>query len=111
MEFITHHKCASAWLADILHEYFALRHQKQVFHTARGNDYPSNRDDFVYVLFANGEWQFLHSKIRRAVHIIRNPLALIVSAYFSHLKSHPEDGWPQLSEQRGRLLGTEVEKE
>jgi hypothetical protein len=37
------------------------------------------------------------------VHFVRNPLNLIVSAYFSHLNTHPENGWPELTTQR-RLL-------
>lgn len=110
MEFISHHKCASGWLADILYSYFVLRHQKPAFHSARGDEYPSNPDSFVYLMFANGNWHYLKSRVRRAIHIIRNPLAVIVSSYFSHLKTHPLDGWKQLECQREKIRGVDFLK-
>ncbi|MCI0558084.1 MAG: hypothetical protein MN733_06285 [Nitrososphaera sp.] len=42
----------------------------------------------------------LEAHNRTAIHIIRNPLDMIVSAYYSHLHSHPADGWPELARQR-----------
>ena len=38
-----------------------------------------------------------------ALHIIRNPLDIVQSAYYSHLSTHPLSGWPQLEMQR-RIL-------
>jgi hypothetical protein len=36
-------------------------------------------------------------------HVIRDPRDVLVSAYFSHLHSHPTDNWPELEEHRNRL--------
>jgi len=35
--------------------------------------------------------------------VIRDPRDMIVSGYFSHLKSHSEQDWPELTEHRKRL--------
>jgi hypothetical protein len=36
-------------------------------------------------------------------HVIRDPRDVVVSAYFSHLNSHPTENWPALIEHRERL--------
>jgi len=36
-------------------------------------------------------------------HIIRDPRDMVVSAYFSHLHSHPADNWPELIAYRAEL--------
>jgi hypothetical protein len=36
----------------------------------------------------------------KGIHIIRDPRDMLVSSYFSHLKSHPDDGWPELTNHR-----------
>jgi hypothetical protein len=36
-------------------------------------------------------------------HIIRDPRDIVVSAYFSHLHSHPTDTWPELIAHRAQL--------
>jgi len=36
-------------------------------------------------------------------HIIRDPRDIVVSAYFSHLHSHPTDDWPELIAKRAQL--------
>jgi hypothetical protein len=39
----------------------------------------------------------------RGFHVVRDPRDVLVSAYFSHLHSHPTDNWPELVEHRDRL--------
>jgi hypothetical protein len=34
------------------------------------------------------------------LHVIRNPMSVVVSAYYSHLSSHPTTDWPELLDQR-----------
>lgn len=45
----------------------------------------------------------------RGVHMVRNPLAVVVSAYFSHLKTHKiqpiSQAWVKLARQRDLLQG------
>jgi len=35
-----------------------------------------------------------------SLHVIRNPLSIVLSAYHSHLKTHSVEGWPELETQR-----------
>ncbi|MGD9545594.1 MAG: hypothetical protein AB7F41_15190 [Methylocystis sp.] len=49
------------------------------------------------------------SRNMQCLHVIRNPLSVIVSAYYSHLRTHPIDGWDCLVEQR-RVL-SEVDQD
>jgi hypothetical protein len=39
----------------------------------------------------------------RGVHVVRDPRDVLVSAYFSHLKTHGTEDWPDLIEHRQRL--------
>lgn len=39
----------------------------------------------------------------RGVHLIRDPRDVVVSGYYSHLKSHETSDWPQLQEHRRQL--------
>jgi hypothetical protein len=101
--FVTHHKCASAWLTSVLHSYYAQRQRERVFHSYKSEEFPANPSDYRYLLLINADYRFLRDKITRAVHVVRNPLAVVVSAYFSHLFVHPVDKWPLLAAQRQRL--------
>lgn len=38
-----------------------------------------------------------------AIRVIRNPLSIVKSAYFSHLRTHKTDGWSALENQRRKL--------
>jgi len=37
------------------------------------------------------------------IHVVRDPRDVLVSAYFSHKKTHGTQGWPELAEHRERL--------
>lgn len=39
----------------------------------------------------------------RGFHVVRDPRDIVVSAYFSHKKSHHTDEWPELVDHRARL--------
>jgi len=39
----------------------------------------------------------------RGFHVIRDPRDVLVSAYFSHLHSHPTENWPELEAHRAEL--------
>jgi len=55
----------------------------------------------------NASYDFIGDKIDCGIHVIRNPLDIIVSAYHSHKKTHPLDGWPELAAQRAVLCGAD----
>lgn len=52
------------------------------------------------VLLTNASYRYVRDRFAKATHVIRNPLDLIVSAYYSHRNTHPLDGWPELEAQR-----------
>ena len=110
MLFLTHHKCASAWLTSVLHTYYAQQQRHPVFHSYKSDEFPENPSAYRYLLLINADYPFLRDKIKRAVHVIRNPLSVVVSAYFSHLFVHPVDKWPLLAAQRQRLHGLSEEE-
>ena len=105
MLFLTHHKCGSAWLTGVLHAHYADRLGAAVYHSDRSDEFPDDPSAYRYCALINADYPFLKDRIRRAVHVVRNPLAIVVSAYFSHLLSHPTDRWPHLAAQRERLRG------
>ena len=97
LNFFTHHKCASAWLSTYLNEFCKLN-SLDLFATHYSNIIP---DEFCAInVFANASYPYIMQRFDQGIHIIRNPLDVIVSAYYSHKNTHPIDDWPQLAEQR-----------
>jgi hypothetical protein len=106
-----HHKAASNWIANVMCD---LAEQKG-WRSLLIDSYKSwpgyaTLGDRVR---AEGIDLFMHINARQSdtdtlpefvgFHVIRDPRDAIVSGYFSHLYSHPEDGWPELAEHRHRL--------
>jgi len=104
----SHHKCATTWLRKFVSIY-AVRYGVRTLITGHTLN-PSGADEADLLVFENSTYKFVpRHRHRKALHIIRNPLDIIVSAYYSHRNVHPTDNWPELAEQRKRLL--EVDKE
>jgi len=104
MIFLTHHKCAStllhAWVSEM------CRINRLSFFTShRGDHGPSPRHEIS--LLTNAVFANIADGLGGgpAVHLIRNPLSIVVSAYHSHLKTHDDAGWPELAAQRAVLRG------
>ncbi|ACS87336.1 hypothetical protein Dd703_3578 [Musicola paradisiaca Ech703] len=94
---LSHHKCATSWLRVYLEEFCSINsiplsasHLSHIF-----NDNPNGID-----ILTNSSYDFIKDKMDDGIHIIRNPLDIIVSAYHSHKKTHSVDGWPELARQR-----------
>ncbi len=49
---------------------------------------------------ANASYRDISTMSSRGCHIIRNPMSIVCSAYFSHARTHPTASWPQLLHQR-----------
>jgi hypothetical protein len=90
---LSNHKCGTTWTASLLKN------------TAKMNNWTYQRSDTTsnfklesdVCFFANSSYADLkNAQFERALNIIRNPLSVIVSAYYSHLASHSTDGWPAL---------------
>jgi hypothetical protein len=103
----THHKCASRWAIAYFAKAAELSGKK--FHTTDYGDEVAPHDADL-VLFGNSDPVRARAVGLGGVHFVRNPLNLLVSAYHSHLQTHPTDGWPELVAQRELLRGCTYEE-
>lgn len=102
--FLSHHKCATNWLARNIGGFAALEPGARVFATHVTNGCPRDLEQWAYVFLANAAYVSSKSLLpAKAVHVIRNPLSIIVSAYFSHRYVHGTSIWPELELQREKL--------
>jgi hypothetical protein len=64
-----------------------------------------------FISYTNAEYEYVEKLGGfRGFHVIRDPRDIVVSAYFSHLNSHPIDVWPELVEHRAELRTVSKEK-
>jgi hypothetical protein len=96
----SHHKCASRWAISYFKE-IARLNARSFFHSDYSIDVAKIDSDLAF--FGNSSYDRASENNLVGLHFVRNPLNLIVSAYFSHLKTHPEDGWENLTTQRALL--------
>jgi hypothetical protein len=95
----THHKCASNPLTRVLRDY--CRAKGLVFTPIEGGDADVVPDDCDVLVLSNARYEYCRRFVNRSViHIFRNPLDMVVSAYYSHLRTHDTKYWPQLAVQR-----------
>jgi hypothetical protein len=97
MLFLGHHKCASTLLGQYLVE-FCTVNSLTYFASHLGSALPSSSHDVSFL--TNASYGQIQAKARHGVHVIRNPLNVVLSAFHSHLKTHPLVGWPELAVQR-----------
>lgn len=115
--FFGHHKCATTWFNRILRATAWRIGWKWV-----NFDNPSMfgldleaylsthpKDVFSYT---NASFKFVKPILDKiiGIHLIRDPRDILVSAYFSHLYSHPTRGWTDLIRHRKRLQSMEKEE-
>jgi hypothetical protein len=70
-------------------------------HTHYSERFVESAPDIVALI--NADYAFVRERVSSGVHVIRNPLDLICSAYYSHLSTHSVAGWPELELQRSVL--------
>lgn len=102
--FFGHHKCASRWILRVLKA--AGRDMGLPVHAVGARETPELNGlapGLLAYTNASGAQVARHGPGLRGFHVIRDPRDLVVSAYFSHLKSHETRGWPELVAQRARL--------
>ncbi len=97
---LTHHKCASTWLMAWL-EAAARLNGLTVAASQYGDRLPGGDADIV--LLVNADYGFVSGAVDEGLHVIRNPLDVVVSAWHSHRATHATDGWPELEARRARL--------
>ena len=105
---VMHHKCATQLVRLFLEDVCTLN-KLTLFHSHLSTQLPSPEHDFS--LLTNADYSKLAKGDPGAcVHIFRNPLSIVASAYYSHLHSHPLEHWPRLKEQRALLAGLPKEQ-
>jgi Sulfotransferase domain len=113
-----HHKAASNWIANIMYDLADRKGWRSLLiHNYKSwPGYPMLGDR----VRAEGVDLFMHTNARQSdvdtlpefvgFHVIRDARDTIVSGYFSHQYSHPEDGWPELVEHRRRLQQVDLDQ-
>lgn len=104
-----HHKCASTWFEEIFHDIcydlglrYRIVYKKQDFDGDLRKYIRDNNIDFI--AYANADFsQVVKLENLVGIHAVRDPRDIIVSAYFSHLKTHPTHAWPELIAHRMKL--------
>jgi len=107
--FFGHHKCATTWISDILRlvcrdldREFVSVHSPALFDYRLDTWVEGNGIDFL--AYTNADIRYVERlEGFRGFHVIRDPRDIVVSAYFSHLHSHPTDEWKELVDHRKRL--------
>jgi hypothetical protein len=110
-----HHKCGSTWIEEICAD-VCLESGHRMKVVFREEDLPgetlgefAKRSGTDFLAFANaGYAQVLTLPPCKGFHVVRDPRDVVVSAYFSHLYSHPTHQWPELLEYRKRLESCDV---
>ncbi|GBD47588.1 hypothetical protein [Methylopila sp. Yamaguchi] len=101
MLFVTHHKCASSLASRYVIALCKLN-DLTFYGTSHGNKVPSPAHDVSFL--GNASYPYLAKRVTTGgVHIIRNPLNVVLSAYYSHLRTHKISNLPELAKQRSVL--------
>lgn len=110
LAYFGHHKCASQWILGIIHDICGVSNLRCV-RVSRVEEHnvselntwvAAQRPDFL--AYTNADIRQVRTLAHlRGFHVIRDPRDLIVSAYYSHLHSHPLHTWEALAEHRKRL--------
>jgi len=98
LHIFSHHKCATTWLGWFLHG-LSEANDLTFFRSHLGYERPSPTANISFLM--NADYDAIRVEAGpQSLHVIRNPLNMVLSAYYSHLKTHPLDGWPELERQR-----------
>ncbi|GIV61826.1 MAG: hypothetical protein KatS3mg044_0692 [Rhodothermaceae bacterium] len=116
--FFGHHKCATGWIDSILRETcFHLGWRFRIVHRPLDFARYGSLRGFVkrhrpdMLAYTNANLRYVRGLPPfRGFHVVRDPRDVVVSAYFSHLYSHPTDNWPELAAHRRRLQAVSKEE-
>lgn len=109
LAYFGHHKCATTWLNGIIREVcFTVGMKTATFHNEDMFDRDLARyvrmNGIEFLSYTNADMTYIRGLPNlRGFHVVRDPRDIVVSAYFSHLNSHPTTKWPELVEYRRKL--------
>lgn len=105
-----HHKCASTWISQIIGDIArSAGWRMQTLHSRDdfNNDLNAhiNNHGLEFVSLTNAKPDYVDALPPfRGFHVIRDPRDIVVSGYFSHLKTHPpSESWQELEAYRATL--------
>jgi hypothetical protein len=112
-----HHKCATTWLNDIIGQVckriglsIVIIHNSELFNDSL-ESIKNHQIDFLSYINADIENVKKLENNFIGFHVVRDPRDIVVSAYYSHLYSHPVGGgWPELIEHRKNLQNSSKDK-
>ena len=105
-----HHKCGSTWIEAICGDVCVeTGHRMEI--VFRQQDLGGERlaahvrrTGTEFLAYANAGYDEVAALPSfKGFHVVRDPRDVVVSAYFSHLHSHPTRDWPELVDYRKRL--------
>ncbi|MGH2412212.1 MAG: sulfotransferase domain-containing protein [Microcystaceae cyanobacterium] len=109
--FFGHHKCGTQWIQGILRELCQDMGLKYG-HAFNAQIFDCDLETFIthkrieVFSYTNANYQYVKNlRNFRGFHVIRDPRDIVVSAYFSHLYSHPTDQNTKLEEEKEILQG------
>lgn len=101
ISFFTHHKSGSSALVSFLGQ-LSDGSGQPLFLSHLGSTRPPTGDGICCL--SNAQYDVVRGHVPGfALHLVRNPLNIVQSAYYSHRHTHGLDGWPQLAAQREML--------
>jgi hypothetical protein len=110
-----HHKCGSTWIEAICGDVcvetghrFGIVFRDQDLGGERLADHV-RRTGTEFLAYANAGYDAVDALPPfKGLHVVRDPRDVVVSAYFSHLHSHPTRDWPELVDYRARLQSCDL---
>jgi hypothetical protein len=109
--FFGHHKCASTFITDVINSVcweLGLKPESvgspETFNFNLENFVNDSKLDFLIYYSSNDNYV---KRLKNLVgfHVIRDPRDILISAYYSHLKTHSTRNWPNLAVHRKELQG------
>ncbi len=113
--FLGHHKCASQWMSDIFRELCdqaGLCYAKCTDGQNLGKKlaHLPIKSEPCMLFYTNADYRMLtRLPDFLGIHLIRDPRDVCISAYYSHMHSHPTRSWPELTKHRNNLASLNFE--
>jgi len=96
-----HHKCGTTWIVKVMRDVSKVAdlvpYEHHYDHHFSGDIVNYRRQNpFDLWIWTNADYAFIRPLNTIGFHVVRDPRDVVVSGYFSHLKTHSDEGWPRL---------------
>lgn len=117
LAYFGHHKAGTTWILRIINAIcLEINMKHKHFHSPKMFNF--NLIKFVteknldFISYTNADINYIRPILHntKGFHVVRDPRDVVISAYFSHLHSHPNTMWPELADYRKRLSGISKDK-